>query len=523
MEIYGYINENREKIESAYDLAALSYDYLMKQIQPNKQVKFISEYITEETDDEETDMPGRNPNIGMLRKFTDDVSNTLLDDYREMDILLDDVLDFVLSARQHLQKYGNETYNEAAIAYYLLMAVNLYAGNCFECSEIAPLNRSYQTNAYIYRCQADGMITANLKSQNLGDPILPLEIRDDFHHLKILEKAELKDRMNPPQMVTLSIDENHVGIKRITENQCLNVAIIPFGRKDICEFVPKGGDAFRVRYPDEHLQSSIEKAKKLLELAICEGANIIIFPEYVCFPKMQDAISDYLRDIADKHPDLLNDLLLVVAGSGWTSDDNNVSIVFSSGGTPLGKHYKCEAYHKKIEKEIKRKKGSEKKFIRIIEGLEDPGKESVIIQIPGLGSVMPAICRDISNSNLIETLARVFRIDFLMIPAWSNSLHNAFENQLCNITSTNRNTCSVVCNGCGGIDEKYWEQNRNRGLVVMPCQEGHHITADPNMISVDEEDHVRCFECSGCIFSLSLPLQIQDIESGRKPEKEQLF
>lgn len=525
MEIYDFISKNRGKIESAYDLAALCYDYLMKQIQKNKQAKFIAEYIIipEKTDDEEINVPEGNPNVGMLRKFADDVFGILLKDYHEMDIILDDILDFISSAKQHLQNYGDKSYNEAAIVYYLLMAVNLYAGNCSKCSEIAPLNMNYQTNAYIYRCQADSMITANLESQELGDQILSSEIRNDFHHLKILEKAELKDGMNPPQLVTLSVANNHAGMKRIIENQRVNIAIIPFGRKDICKFVSKERGGFRIQYLDVHLQNGVEKAKKLLDLAIREGANIVVFPEYVCFPKMQDAIGDYLRETARDDPYLLKDLLLVVAGSGWTSDDNNVSIVFSSGGSPLGKHYKCEAYHKESKKVNKNKEGSEKKIIHSIEGLEDPGKESVIIQIPELGSVMPAICRDISNRGLIETLARVFRIDFLMIPAWSNSLHKAFEDQLCNITSANGNTYSVVCNACGGIDDKYWEQSRDRGLVVMPCKKGHRIVADPTMISIDEKDFAKCSACSGCIFSLSLDLWTQDIESGEKTTYEQIF
>lgn len=140
MEIYGFISENRNKIESAYDLAALCYDYLMTQIQSNKQTVFIAEYIDfpEETDDEETHVPKGNPNIEMLRKFTDDVFYTLLKDYLDMDVLLDDILDFVSSAKHHLQNYGNEAYNKAAIAYYLLMAINLYAGNCTKSSDPAP-------------------------------------------------------------------------------------------------------------------------------------------------------------------------------------------------------------------------------------------------------------------------------------------------------------------------------------------------------------------------------------------------
>lgn len=229
-----------------------------------------------------------------------------------------------------------------------------------------------------------------------------MEIRNDFHHLKILEKAELKYGMNPPQMVTLSVDKNHIGMKRIIKNQRLNVAIIPFGRKDICEFVPKERGGFRIRYPDEYLQSNIEKAKKLLELAICEGANIIVFPEYVCFPEMQDAIGDYLRDIAGDHSNRLNNLLLVVAGSGWTSDDNNVSIVFSSGGTPLGKHYKCEAYHKEIETEIKTRKVPRKESFAILKGWKIPARNLSLSKFLGLA----ALCPLYAEIFLIETLLK---------------------------------------------------------------------------------------------------------------------
>jgi len=140
MEIYGFISENRNKIESAYDLAALCYDYLLKQVGNRHQTKFIAEYIIipEKTDDKEIDVQKGNPNIDILRKFADDVFYTLLKDYLDMDVLLDDILDFVSSAKHHLQNYGNEAYNKAAIAYYLLMAINLYTGNCTKSSDPAP-------------------------------------------------------------------------------------------------------------------------------------------------------------------------------------------------------------------------------------------------------------------------------------------------------------------------------------------------------------------------------------------------
>ena len=46
---------------------------------------------------------------------------------------------------------------------------------------------------------------------------------------------------------------------------------------------------------EQQKKAAVIKALQLLEKAIRLKANIIIFPEYVCFPEMQEKIGEYLE------------------------------------------------------------------------------------------------------------------------------------------------------------------------------------------------------------------------------------
>ncbi len=166
----------------------------------------------------------------------------------------------------------------------------------------------------------------------------------------------------------------------------------------------------------------------------------------------------------------------------------------------MGKHYKYAAYEK-----VYGDKG------QLIEGLSDPGKESVLVEIPGIGCVMSSICRDISNRDWTERMARIFHVDFLIVPAWSPSLHHAFENQLQSITEANMNTCAVVCNCCAPTSVEYPE----KGLVVTPYKKGSRIIGKSRMICVKKLSLGKCKKCAGCIFCLTLSFQTQDVEKGK--------
>lgn len=499
MNIYETIKHNRQNVNSVYDLAAVCYDYL--QVRIENQIAFIGKY-TEFSDDARQN----NPNQKNLLKLSDDVKVLLFSTEYWNDEVLDEILSMTLSAEYKLKPFEEAVYNEAAIAYFLLLGIDLYAECQLENNQNAPLNQSYQVNSYMYRRQNTSILSCAAEEIGFRETIQAVEIRNNFNCLIILEKSEMKPGMHPPKMVTLSIDKEDFTRNSLIQDQTLKVVCIPWGKEQTCRFPKIQGNAFHVEYLDSYKTTCITKALTLLESAIRCKANIIIFPEFVCCPEVQEAIGSYLRETYRKTPEKMSALLMVIAGSGWTDDDNNVARVYSYSGILLGKYYKYAAFD---DKEKDSQTGMSKG--RLIEGLHDPGKESVIVEVPDIGIVMTAICRDISNWDYSEKIARIFRTDFLMVPAWSGSLNHAFINQLVSITAANTNTCSVVCNCCGAQKSGSLE----KGVVVTPYKKNTRMTGKHRFISLNKISVKRCDTCKGCIFSLTLSFKPQDVEKGR--------
>ncbi len=499
MNIYETIEHNIESFKSVFDLAAICYDYLMAQV--DNQSKFIAEYL------ESSDNPKRdNPNHKNLLKLSDRVKELLLYEGYWNDHALREILKIVFAAENRLKTYGMTVYNEATIAYFLLLGIDLYADHKSEINQDAPLNQNYQSNSYVYKCQKTSILSYAAEKNGFREVIQSVEIRNNFNCLKFLERTELKSGMNPPKMVTLSIDKDDFTRNSICQNQDLIVASIPFGKEEVCDFCQTSGGGFRVNYFDSYKEDGINRVLILLESAISHGANIVIFPEYVCCPEVQEAIGVRLREIYQEHPLKIKKLLLVIAGSGWTQDDNNVAAVYSYSGKLLGKHYKYASYD-----QSKKKSQNGRKEERLIEDLGNPGRESVIVEIPQIGSVMAAICRDVSNRDYTEKIARIFRTDFLIVPAWSRSLHHAFQSQLESITAANTNTCSIVCNCCIPTSHHVLE----KGMVVTPYKKETLVVGKTRMIRLAKLKTKGCEVCKGCVFCLKLSFHLQDVEKGR--------
>ena len=124
MDIYERISKNRAKIASIYDLAAVCYDQLCVQI--HNQAEFLAKYIECSENAEKN-----NPNFSMLNQFSYRLSAMFLqkDKRYSMDEIVERTLWGISGVKQKLVNYEKKTYNEAAIAYYLLQAVDLYAEN----------------------------------------------------------------------------------------------------------------------------------------------------------------------------------------------------------------------------------------------------------------------------------------------------------------------------------------------------------------------------------------------------------
>lgn len=499
MNTYEAIQQNIKSLSSVYDLAAVCYDYLLVQL--DSQTEFITEYLGFSDDASKT-----NPNQKRLLRFSDDIKTLLFQEGYWNDRVLKKILLWVTDLEKTLKPFGKEIYNEATIAYFLLLGIDLYAECQSELNQNAPLNQSYQNASFIYRRQKKSILSAAAEKNEFRKKIKSVEIRNNISSLVILERTELKKGMAPPKMVTLFIDKADFTRNLITLDQTLVIATTPFAKEEICTFPRTTGDGFRVEYYDSYENTGLKRAIEILDLAIKHEANIVIFPEYACSPDVQEGIGAHLRETYCRDPHSVKELLLVITGSGWTQDDNNVAAVYSYSGKLLGKQYKNAPFDKEVT-DPKTGKLAE----RWIEALRNPGKESVVVELPNIGSVMIAICRDISNWDYSEKMARIFQTNFMMAPAWSPSIHHAFINQLKSLTEANINTCSIVCNCCAAQSESALE----KALLVTPYKKETIVEGKSSLIKRRISCEKKCETCVGCIFCLTLSFRPQDVEKGR--------
>lgn len=253
----------------------------------------------------------------------------------------------------------------------------------------------------------------------------------------ILESRDCRGE-KAPNVISLSFDipeeapsllHNPADLELI--DNVLKVALIPFWGQQITDFKWTDGAKFVIRYSEQYIDFATKRAIALLEAAIDRKANIIVFPEFVCAPLVQCRIGEYLLDQYRRAPLRLKELIFVMAGSGWTNDNNNVMNMFDRCGNTIGEYYKYSKFWKDSS----------------LEGLSDPGKKCTIIDVPGLGRILPSICRDISNKEYTEGLIDSFRPFLLFTSAWSTSVEGGFKNQY-DFFAKRYMVTSMLCNCC---------------------------------------------------------------------------
>lgn len=485
-------SSNIGKLRTEYDLAAFCYDYLIGIV--GDQECFIGKYILSNKKAAIV-----NPNLEQLGHFSRQVERWLLkhDSDERHEALpfkhcMSGICESALKVIEHLEPYGEEELNVATVSLYILYAIDRYLGESqMQRSGRMPKNVFYQKNSYIYLAPKHNILDTAEEQLEFSHVIRPLLIRNQLKNIIILEQQEIKDK-KPPEVVNLWISQQDEDRRNVLAGKKLKVVVIPFEKEKMVQFPSmESGILFRVKYTDWYKEHGKGHALKLLDLAIGQKANIVIFPEYVCEPSVQKAIGEHLRELYKRKPKFMKHLLLVVAGSGWTEDDNNVSCVYSYDGRILGRQYKTTKFNRKTED------GE-----GYLEGLSEPGRETTIFEVEGWGDIMLAICRDVSDPEALRTLAERFRPQFLLVPAWSSSIRNGFEQQLGDITAKNHRTCSVVCNCCEAFGTK--EENRDKsGMIVTPVKEGSLVKGKVDFIPRGAE----CWKdgtCGGCVWMVEL-------------------
>ena len=501
MPFYMKLQKSMNKLESVYDLAAFCYDYLIDKI--DNQPVFFGRYIMTTPENDRV-----NPNLEDLGDFSRVIGQKLYDREKQgWDF--QDCLKNVVSCSSEMQKklkpFGDNNWNQATIPFFILLAIDRYVlEKDGKCTDPAPLNKYYCEKSHVYLNIGNNMLDKAVEKNKFSDCIEIKSIRNELRHLIILERQEIPRNVNVPKMVPLYVREEDKIRKRIRNGHKLRVAVIPFGEDCMLEFCRDEGVLFHVEYTQEYREKGKARALMLLDRALQEKANIIIFPEFVCSMEVQEAIRQRLVHWGKQDVRMTENLLLVIAGSGWI-EDNNIASLYSYSGSLLGHNYKYSHYFGEKEGEL------------WLENLKNPGKDVTIIDIDGVGKVMVGICRDVCDRTYIRTLAEIFAPQFLLVPAWSESVRKAFEQQFQEIVEKNHRTCSILCNCCQAIYNKAGFRVDN-GLIVTPFKDGSLIIGKVDQI-MREMDCQSCCSENGCIILVDLDFDPKIVKAGEIVEK----
>lgn len=497
MDFVDNLTQNMALLQSVYDLTAFCYDYLVKNV--SDQAVFIGKYILENEQ-----APAGNPNLQPLRRFDNKIFHALRrqdDDGFSFGKCLAEIITVSAEMKKEIIKYEDDFLNHATLPFFILQAIDRYVLDKRMITDSAPLNKCYMKNSFVYLNIQNNLLDETMEENGFSDMVRNVRIRNCLQYLCIMERSELaSEKANPPKVTRLWMEDDNGYRKAALSKKRLKIAVIPLDKEPMVEFPIEEGALFHVEYREGYLERYERRAIQLLELAIDKKANIIVFPEFVCSQEIQKAIQQHLRQMYKKNSNRLKNLLIVLAGSGWT-DNNNIAVIFSYDGKLLGKQYKTERFS-----DLK-KKGKE-----LIENFHDPGKETVIVEAEGLGKIAVGICRDICNQGYIKRLTEIFCPQLLLVPAWSGSIYKGFENQLKEITAYNHITCSVLCNCCEAMEGQGFRAEI--GMLVTPVKRGSIVEGKACCIQRQEEKCRHCHE-RGCIILLNMYFKSSNVKQGR--------
>lgn len=502
MDFLSFFQTQSEALDTVYDLFSFSYSFLHDTVGGQEEADFISKYILTNPQSQKV-----NPNLKALKNFSSHIEKILLRQEEEgisFETCLLQIEAEIHKKKDTLIDFGKPEMNDAAIPLFLLYAIDRYVmGKGKRCTDPEPVNKCHNDQYCIYLNEDDDLLKEASKRLRFSKRIRDLSLRNQFSRLAVLEKKSLPEGVSPPRIISLNVDRNDRYRRQNRRDRIWRVAVVPFGRHDMTEKVFEEGASYRIKYKEEHLRQGKERAVSLLDRAIDAGANMIIFPEYVCFPEMQGAIQAHLQRLYRKNKKKLHKLFLVVAGSGWYEGDNNIACIYSYSGTLIGRQYKYARYHNSYE-------GASGDMS---EHLTEPGKEVTLVKIEGVGKCMTAICRDIPDKSYIYGLTSVFLPTFLFIPAWSPSVNIGFKEPLKEITAGNHMTSSILCNCCEAIQKRIPFKEES-GLIVTPYKKDSVVTGKEVMIRRCEKTCDEKCEEGGCIQLVHMNFGIKAVKEG---------
>lgn len=328
----------------------------------------------------------------------------------------------------------------------------------------------------------------------------------------LMKRAKLLGRdQEPPRIV--HITPSQACSDAIQGKKSIKISSIPYigfrtirfhvlGKPEPCKADSEVKGPFYVENPPEEEEANVERIVALLKIAIQDGAHIIIFPEFVMSEKMRAAVQACLHAMSDADH---KNLLLVLAGTTFHADGentfHNVLHLFNAGGEEIGCCYKFSPFREDIGQGAQNGKTRPLEFFSCCEMLSAPGKECTLIDIDGIGRILPLICRDVTDGSRLRILSGAFDPDFILAPAWSRSV-STFRLQLEERANTHL-IGSLLCNCCNAVSDRGGGSTET-GLLCLPHKSGSVMQADSKFIERPEKCAETCQVHGGCVVPVIL-------------------
>lgn len=410
---------------------------------------------------------------------------------------------------------------------YLIEALDLYIKNNLNemnsffdsyYQTYGPMNKKNRSKCLIYLKEQQSIFqnAYDEKEPNYRSVLSSTSFGDVFDTFQIVETNCLIGGI--PEITPIRLNEQ---LKQSLDNK-IRIALIPFigfdtfyfqemNAANYCELQSYPKDVFYINYHKSFDENNIKLVINLLDSAINNDANIIIFPEYVMSKLMRTTIAKHLQEIKCQK------LITVFAGTTYEmsrkESGNNVLHILNGRGAEVGCYYKYSFFNKKkhntahsINKPVA--SSEEQSLFYNAELISNPGKKCCLIDIEIIGRILPSICRDIVDGVYSSELVRIFCPSYVIIPAWSTSVasFNTFIRHYANTA----HAVSFLCNCCNAVGYGKRGGGKNFGSNNVICswcapkKEGSIMNATVESFSRTSLCSQSCNDGQGCIFCVDI-------------------
>lgn len=301
-------------------------------------------------------------------------------------------------------------------------------------------------------------------------------------------------------------------IRNIGTNHALHKEKPPFRAvsSPLCSTAPfvveldSESGAFFPRYSTLHDALLKERAKKIIDEAIEESADIVLFPEMMGTEELLRFCADY---IADHESTLLPSITIL------PSCERQIDQKWSNSLRILDKNGDCVfQYSKKHPFRFDMKtEGNGCKLLKYFEPIDDCDRQACVIHVPGIGRIGVFICSDVFLQGFLDMLVEQMKITLLLFPTFSpgsdqllRSLSPAFQ-YVCDVLLCN--TCAAWDNILLPLKERTKNENYDSSFITRYLPYGHRVRSGRDPFSdstipllVDCKGN----NCEGCLFITEL-------------------